>query len=206
MISGLENAIAPGTWKLLSHWYRKGICDERLISHVTQVTLRLTVGQSVRLGIEHPCGTCDQILLHVGMLLSEICGLVSVGSPLWREDGSAICSVITQWSESRRTRNHTSLSHLRLPQLVGPGSRIYIPQEDGGPVTFPGHWVPFTSPLATHRATVEVFLPSPNLQGQHISQEQDSPVQRQSHVTTDGQSISMSWCLVHEAFEGLHPN
>jgi hypothetical protein len=31
--------------------------------------------QSVCLGIEDPCGTCDQILLPVGMLLSEICGL-----------------------------------------------------------------------------------------------------------------------------------
>jgi hypothetical protein len=37
--------------------------------------------QSVCLGIEHPCGTWDQILLPVGMLLSEICGLVSVGRP-----------------------------------------------------------------------------------------------------------------------------
>jgi hypothetical protein len=33
-------------------------------------TLRLTVSQSVCLGIEHPCGTCDQILFPVGMLLS----------------------------------------------------------------------------------------------------------------------------------------
>jgi hypothetical protein len=31
--------------------------------------------QSVCLSIKHPCGTCDQILLLVGMLLSEICGL-----------------------------------------------------------------------------------------------------------------------------------
>jgi hypothetical protein len=68
------------------------------------------------------------------MLLSEICGLVSVRRPLWREDGCAICSVITQWSESRRTRNHSLLSHLRLPQPGGPGSRIYVPQEQGGPV------------------------------------------------------------------------
>jgi hypothetical protein len=47
-----------------------------------EVTLRLTVSQSVsqsvRLRVEHPCGTLDQILLTVGMLLSEICGLVSV--------------------------------------------------------------------------------------------------------------------------------
>jgi hypothetical protein len=58
----------------------------------------VTDSQSVCLGIEHPCGTCDQILLPVGMLLS------------------AICSVISQCSESRRTRNHTLLSHLSLPQ------------------------------------------------------------------------------------------
>jgi hypothetical protein len=97
-----------------------------------------SVSQSVCLGIEHDCGTCDQILFPVGMLLSKICGLVSVGRPLWREDGSAIYSVITQWSESSRTRNHTLLSHLRLPQHGGSGSRIYIPQEQGGPVRPPG--------------------------------------------------------------------
>jgi hypothetical protein len=28
----------------------------------------------------------------------------------------------------------------------------------------------------------------------------------QSHVTTDGQSLSMSWCLVQVALDGLHPN
>jgi hypothetical protein len=43
---------------------------------------RQSVSQSVCLGIEHPCGTCDQILYPVGMLLSEICGLVSIGRPL----------------------------------------------------------------------------------------------------------------------------
>jgi hypothetical protein len=47
-----------------------------------EVTLRLTVSQSLCLGIEYPCGTCDQILFPVGMLLSEICGLVFVGRPL----------------------------------------------------------------------------------------------------------------------------
>jgi hypothetical protein len=32
--------------------------------------------------------------LPVGMLLSDICGLISVGRPLWREDGSTICNVL----------------------------------------------------------------------------------------------------------------
>jgi hypothetical protein len=90
-----------------------------------------SVSQSVCLGIEYPCGTCDPILFPVGMLLSEICGLVSGGGgcPLWREDGSAIYSVITQWSETPRTRNHNLLSQLRLPQPGGPSSRrsfLYI--------------------------------------------------------------------------------
>jgi hypothetical protein len=51
-------------------------------SYQIEVTLRLTVNQSVCLGIEHLCGTCDQILLPIGMLLSEIYGLVYVGRPL----------------------------------------------------------------------------------------------------------------------------
>jgi hypothetical protein len=82
--------------------------------------------------------SCNQMLLPVGMLFSEIWGFVSVGRPLIREDGPAICSVITQWSESRRTRSHTLLSYLRLPQPGGPVSHIYIPQEQGGPFMPPG--------------------------------------------------------------------
>jgi hypothetical protein len=74
--------------------------------------------------------------------LSECCCLkfavLYLLRPLWREDGFAICSVITQWSESLRTRNHTLLSHLRLSEPGEPGSRIYISQEQGGPVIPPG--------------------------------------------------------------------
>jgi hypothetical protein len=49
-----------------------------------EVTLRLTVSQSVCLGIEYPYETFDQILqvLPAGMLLSEICSLLSEGRPL----------------------------------------------------------------------------------------------------------------------------
>jgi hypothetical protein len=98
--------------------------------------------RSVCLDIERPCGTCEKILLPVEMLLSEICGLVSMGRPLWREDGSAICSAIAQWSESPRTRNHTLLSHVRLPHPGGLCRRIYIPQEQGSPVTPSGTGFP----------------------------------------------------------------
>jgi hypothetical protein len=102
-----------------------------------EVTIRLTVSQSVCFGSEHPWGIWDQILFPVRILLSEISGLVSMGRPFWWEDESAICSVITQWSESLRTWNITLLFHLRLPQPGGPASRIYIPQEEGGQVISP---------------------------------------------------------------------
>jgi hypothetical protein len=59
--------------------------------------------------------------------------LLHVRRPLWREDGSVICSAITHWLESRKTRYHILLSHLRLLQSGGPGPRIFIPQEQDGP-------------------------------------------------------------------------
>jgi hypothetical protein len=70
-----------------------------------------------------------------------LCGALS------DEDGSTSCSAITQWSESLRTCNHTLLSHLKLPQCRGPGSHIYIPQEQGGPVIPPGTGFPLLSIL-----------------------------------------------------------
>jgi hypothetical protein len=39
--------------------------------------------------------------------------------------------------QSRRTRDHILLSHLKLPQPGGPGPRIYIPHEQGGRVISP---------------------------------------------------------------------
>jgi hypothetical protein len=78
-----------------------------------EVTLWLTVSQSVCLGVGHPFGAHDQILLFP-FFCRKIALLFVLGRPLWREDGSVICSAIYQWSESRRTHNHTLLPHLRL--------------------------------------------------------------------------------------------
>jgi hypothetical protein len=83
-----------------------------------EVTSRLMISQSVCLGIEHPCGTCDQILLvqcrsyfttdsqsvsmswrraHLGtcdqiLILSEFSCVIFVGRPLWREVGMSLVS------------------------------------------------------------------------------------------------------------------
>jgi hypothetical protein len=69
--------------------------------------------------------------------------LLHVGRPLWREDRFIICRAITHWLESHKTHNHILLSHLRLSQPGGPGSRIYIPQERGFSVIPPDTGFPF---------------------------------------------------------------
>jgi hypothetical protein len=56
---------------------------------------------------------------------------------------SGLARAVTLGSKSLRTHGHILLSHLRLPQLGRPGSRIYIPQEQGGPVISPGTGFPF---------------------------------------------------------------
>jgi hypothetical protein len=58
-------------------------------------------------------------------LRSCICGAPSLTR-------GRVCNLQCNHSIVRvRTRNYTLLSHLRLPQPGGPGSRIHIPQEQG---------------------------------------------------------------------------
>jgi hypothetical protein len=52
---------------------------------------------------------------------------------------------VTRGSKFRRTHGHILVSHLRLPQLGWPGPRIYIPQEQGGPVIPLGTGFPFVA-------------------------------------------------------------
>jgi hypothetical protein len=68
------------------------IWDSSKLEVEVEVTLQLTVSQSVSMSrYRAHSGTCDQILLSVLRLFSEVCCLVSVGRPLWREVGSVIC-------------------------------------------------------------------------------------------------------------------
>jgi hypothetical protein len=95
--------------------------------------------QSVCLGIEYPCGTCDQILFPVGILLSEICGLVSIGRPLWQEDGPLQCNHSIVWVTQNLKPCFTVSSETpptwraRFPYLYPPGT--------GWPSYTLGHWV-----------------------------------------------------------------
>jgi hypothetical protein len=80
---------------------------------VVEVTLRLAVDQSVCLGVGHPFGAHYQILFF-NFFCRKIALFFVFGRPLWREDGSVICSEICQWSDLQGTHNHILLSHLRL--------------------------------------------------------------------------------------------
>jgi hypothetical protein len=71
------------------------------------------VSRPIHLGVGQIFGAHDQIFLFP-FFCRTIVLLFVLGPPLWREDGSVICSAICQWSESRKTHNHTLLSRLRL--------------------------------------------------------------------------------------------
>jgi hypothetical protein len=78
-----------------------------------EVTLWLTVSQSACICVGHPFGG-PWPEFTFPFFCRKIALLFVLGRPLWREDGSVICSAICRWSQSQRTHNHTLLSHLRL--------------------------------------------------------------------------------------------
>jgi hypothetical protein len=86
-----------------------------------EVTLRLTASQSVCLGVGHPFGAHDQIFFFP-FSCQKIALVFVLGRPLWREEGSVICSAICRWSESQRTHNRTLLSQLRLADSLSVAS------------------------------------------------------------------------------------
>jgi hypothetical protein len=59
----------------------------------------------------------------------------------------------------RDSWSYFTVSDLRLSQPGGPSSRICIPQERWSGY-IPRHWLPFSSPPTTRRATVKVFDPA----------------------------------------------
>jgi hypothetical protein len=128
-----------------------------------RVTLRLVVyRQSVRLG-EKPVATHDQQFF---LQLNTCCYRTYLISSLTR--GYLLFTI----AAGLRQRSHSqvrvprdswpdfTVPDPRLSLSVGPGPRIYIPQEQGWPNDTLRHWVPFPLPPTTPRAMVEVFEPA----------------------------------------------
>jgi hypothetical protein len=122
-----------------------------LIEVEVEVKLRPTVSRPVCPGVRRPSGTHGQffILLEIFFRQLRLCYFVAPSLTRGR-----VCNLLVQLllgltravtlgSKSLRTHGHILLSHLRLPQPGGPGSCIYIPQEQGGPVIPPGTGFPF---------------------------------------------------------------
>jgi hypothetical protein len=57
---------------------------------------RQPVGRSVLVSGTHSSGTRDQFFPFSLWSFLDSCGFVGVGRPLWREDGSVICSAMMQ--------------------------------------------------------------------------------------------------------------
>jgi hypothetical protein len=110
-----------------------------------------TVSRPVFLGVRRPSGTCDQFIFLLEIFFRQLRLYYFVAPSQTR---GRICNLLVQlllglaravtlgW-KSHRNHGHISLSHLRLPQPGGPSPRIYIPQEQGGPVITPGTGFPF---------------------------------------------------------------
>jgi hypothetical protein len=118
-----------------------------------KVTLRLTVSRPVSLGVRRPSGTRDQFFFLLEIFFRHMRFSNFVAPSLTR---GRVCNLLVQLllglaravtlgTKSRRTNDHILLSHLRLPQPEGPDPRIYIPQEQGGPVIPPGTGFPFVT-------------------------------------------------------------
>jgi hypothetical protein len=86
----------------------------------------------------------------------------------------AFASAVILMSESRGTHDHILLSQIRDFANLEGQVPVFICPRDKVTQLYPRHWVPFSSPLTTRKATVEVFDPT------------STRTQSQSYFTTGG--------------------
>jgi hypothetical protein len=121
--------------------------------------LRPTVSRPVCLVVKPHLGPRTRFLL-----LSDSCGFVDVGRSLRREDGSVVYSRC--WPSPAQSFSGPSPAWLptifycltfETPPTWKARSPYLCPLGTGWPSYTPRHWVPYSSPPTTRRATVEVF-------------------------------------------------
>jgi hypothetical protein len=135
-------AAAVGSRRLTA-WAMTWPCNDSKQSKSYLCYHRRSCGQY--LSIRHSSGAHDQIF--VTLIQSGVCwcGTSSLtrGRVCSLQFRLGLASVVILGSESRDSWPYFTASNLGLPQLGGPGPRIYIPQEQGSPVIFLGTAFPF---------------------------------------------------------------
>jgi hypothetical protein len=113
------------------------------------LNLRPMVSRPVCLGVRLPSGAHDQSFVFCLMIAGFL-----MWSTLWLEDGSVIYLYNCFWALPEQSLSGPSPAELTTiiyclswdsPPLGGPGPRIYIPQEQGGPVIPLGTGFPFVA-------------------------------------------------------------
>jgi hypothetical protein len=170
----------------------------------------MTEGQSASLSLCQISGAQDQKLYYC----QTVKGLLMWGtlSDEWTDLSFTIAAGPRLRSHSRvRVPRYSLLyfcaSDSRLPQPGGLGLRIYIPQEQGGPVTPPGVGFPFRRLLWQAGLRWRYSNPPPcgglwlQQSQSYVTTDGQSATNTQSRsqncVTTDGQSASLSWNKPH---------
>jgi hypothetical protein len=106
--------------------------------------MRPTVSWPVRLGVRPDFYYCRTLRF-------SCCGAPSLTRG--RVRNLLLQFTVTLWSKSHRTHDHILLSHLRLPPVWNARYTYLYPPGTAWPSYTSRHWVPFSPPLMTHRAT-----------------------------------------------------
>jgi hypothetical protein len=118
-----------------------------------EVNLRPTVSRPVCLGVRRPSGTRDQFFYHLEISFRQMRVCYFVSPSLTR---GWVCNLLCNCFLTLPEQSHLGRSPAELtaifyfliwdsPKPWGPGPRIYIPQEQGGPVIPPGTGFPFVA-------------------------------------------------------------
>jgi hypothetical protein len=106
---------------------------------ILKITLRPTVNRPVCLGVKHPSGAQNLIFFYcqtvAGFLMWDTFSVERLICRL--QFLLVLASTVILGPE------YFTVSDSRLPKPGGPGPRIYIPLEQGGPVITPGTGFPF---------------------------------------------------------------
>jgi hypothetical protein len=101
-------------------------------------------------------------------------------------------------SESLETHDHLLLSHIRDSHNLEPGPRIYIPQEQGGPIIPPGTGYPFRQ-----KVKVKVTLRLTVSSSVSFGVKAPSSAHDQIFITVLTVTVLFLWCALSDERTGL---